>query len=270
MNALSVVTSFSERGWHEYGRRFCATFFEYWPKNVALHIASEDMDAVAVRDSAEHALEFHFHPLDNPFIQRFARDKRAQGREQHASDVGWTPKKLADGYNFRYDAYRFAKKVFAIEAAAAQCYAGGRLFWVDADVVTFEPVPLDLLERLLPDDVALSCLDRQPYHSECGFVGYNLSHPAARGFIRDFAQLYEGGEVFGLREWHDSWVFDWLRLNMQVPTYAIPHCSKKQPFINSELGRYMDHMKGSNKALGRTPQHLMVAGHGHRYWRDSA
>src|SRR6267154_2086897 len=67
--------------------------------------------------------------------------------------------------------------------AARTFCAGGRLFWVDADVFTFAPVTHDLLNRVLPAERALSCLDRGQYHSECGFVGYNLDDSQARVFI---------------------------------------------------------------------------------------
>lgn len=272
--SITVVTSCSAKGWLEYGKRFIETFAEYWPPSVQLLLFSEDPEPVsAVRAGRQvgqmRATAFDLLRASRPakaFLERHADDVRAQGRKQEPGQIGWTPNKVAAGYNFRYDAVRFSKKVFAI-AAAAQVVTHGRLFWVDADVVTFEPVPFELLPRMLPDGFALSCLDRGTYHSECGFVGYNLEHPETRPFIAAFAGRYALGEVFRFEEWHDSWVFDWLRRARSVPTHLIPHRSNKQPFINSELGRYMDHLKGNSKGLGRSPVRHMVAGHDHRYWR---
>ena len=257
---VSVVTSFSARGWKEYGQRFCDTFTRHWPPGVALYAVSEDMGRLRLWDESPAARAFHERHKDNPL---------AHGRVQRAGDYGWTPKKIAAGYNFRLDAYRFAKKVFAVQIAA-HLAGGGRLFWVDADVLTFAPVPAELFARVLPDEAALACLDRGTYHSECGFVGYNLEHEACGEFIAEFARLYASGEVFGLKEWHDSWVFDHTRKRMGIPTHAIPHCSRHHPFVNSELGRYMDHLKGSRKSMGRTPAHEMLAGFGGAYWRGAA
>ena len=174
--------------------------------------------------------------------------------------------------DFSRDAFRFANKVFAIRAAARTTShepRATRLFWLDADVVTFEPVPLTLLDEVLPPDVALSCLDRGPYPSECGFVGYNLAHPATLPFIEALASLYASDEVFKLQEWHDSYVFDWLRRKGNVPAHCIPYAAgqKRHPFVNSALGRYMDHLKGPRKHLGKTPRGEVVTHRDVGYWR---
>lgn len=272
MSQITVVTSCSRSGWETYGRRFVETFLEYWPEDVALHLVTEDLPGDAItsvkwkRDFSVWAL-WKASPAARAFHERHDTNALARGTERRPEHVGWTPKKAQAGYNFRYDAYRFAKKVFAIELIARHT-AAGRLFWVDADVATFAPAPREVLEKLLPVDKALSCLDRgELYHSECGFVGYGLDHAATRPFIEAFAKLYAADEVFALQEWHDSWVFDWLRRRMKVPTYAIPHCSRSQPFANSELSRFADHAKGANKAIGRTPKEKRVIRDAIGYWQ---
>lgn len=263
----TVVTSCSRSGWEAYGRRFMQTFAQYWPAEVELAVYSEDLKLQEAGnfDVRGRLVDLHAASASREFCARHADDLEKHGRRQLPHHVGWTDKKKREGYNFRYDAVRFAKKVFAIEAAAQGL--DGRLFWLDMDVVTFAPVPLALLERMLPAEAALSCLDRgELYHSECGFVGYNLEDPECRRFIAEFAALYATDTVFGLQEWHDSWVFDSLRRKLGVLAWKIPHNSRSQPFINSDLGKYMDHMKGSSKERGRTKPELMVAGHRHAYW----
>lgn len=256
MTGINVITSCSRAGWQEYGRRFVETFLQHWPADVGLHLVSEDdLDTT----SQGWPRSFNFWRLSESaraaeFDRRHRDNPRMHGRVKFETDAGWSPRKQQRGYNFRYDAYRFAKKVFAIELVAHAAAKTERLFWIDADVVTFAPVPPALLERLLPADKALSCLDRgTSYHSECGFVGYNLDHAMGRPFIAAFAALYASDRVCELGEWHDSWVFDWLRRDMKVPTYAIPHNSRHHPFVNSELGLCMDHLKGARKERGRTP-----------------
>lgn len=264
---VAVVTSCSAQGWLQYGERFVRTFREHWPREVTLHLVSED----ALPDCGAGV---KFWPLwasssmAREFEKRHAHRPVACGREARAGQIGWKEKQRAAGYNFRYDVVRFAKKVFAIELVSRTL--GGRLYWVDADVVSFAPVSLGLLAELLPAQAALSCLDRGSYHSECGFVGYNLEHAAARAFIEAFAATYASDDVFRLAEWHDSWVFDHERRRMHTPTHAIPHCSRRHPFVNSVLGLYMDHLKGRRKDLGRTPAHEMVAGYNLPYWRGAA
>jgi len=266
MPEIAVVTSCSAAGWEQYGRGFVETFTRYWPANVALYLCSEDLgprpiDAQLIDLAASEGwLAFEARHRDN---------QRAHGRARQAGDIGWTPNKIKAGYNFRYDAFRFAKKVFSIEAAMREV-GRGRLLWVDADVVTFAPVPEALLDELLPIGAALSALLRDGYHPECGFVGYNLEHEACRAFIAEFARLYASDEVFALQEWHDSWVFEWLRRKMGVPTHAIPHCSRRHPFPNSALGRVADHCKGDRKIAGRTDPREVFTHSDIPYWRGAA
>ena len=272
----AVVTSCSAKGWLQYGKRFVETFDRHWPVEVELHIVSEDMPAGAALGSfASSARPIMFHELwkvsrvAREFNDRHARNLLVHGKVRREGDFGWTPKKIAAGYNFRLDAYRFSKKVFGVEAVSKWTTAD-LLFWVDADVVTFAPVPIGLLSDLLPGDVALACLDRGDYHSECGFVGYDLTHQAARPFIRELCGLYASDEFLHLKEWHDSWVFDYVRKFLHTPTRKIEHCSRHHPFVNSVLGHYMDHLKGSRKEAGRTPLHEMRAGFTDPYWRGAA
>lgn len=268
MSSISVVTSCSASGWNEYGHAFVRSFEEFWPLEVDYYLVSEDRGQLPIGGGRCRVIDLLECRDADRFLRRHRDDKRASGHERLPTDVGWTPNKIAAGYNFRYDAFRFAKKVFAI-AQVAQIVGHGRLFWVDADVVTFAPVPVALLERLLPESTALCCLDRGAYHSECGFVGYRLDHPRAREFIAAFAGLYASDEVFGLQEWHDSWVFDWLRRKMKVPSVAIPHRDRRHPFVNSELGQYMDHKKGARKQAGTRRSELRI-NRDVPYWRGVA
>ena len=268
----AVVSSCSGRGWVDYGARFVDSFLRFWPQSIDLILCSED----DLRDAAKHhayAPNFtliDLRPAVSGFLQRFGSDPIMNGRQQLPGQRGWTPKKLANGYNFRYDAARFGLKAFSI-AAAAERVGRGKLYWADADIVTFAPVTRALLTETLPDAFALSCLDRgADYHSECGWVGYDLNHEQTKPFILAFRDLYESGSVRELAEWHDSWVFDWLRRQRQVSTYHIPHKSRKHPFANSCLSKAMDHCKGDRKRLGKTPSAEVAACYRqHEYWRTA-
>lgn len=262
---ITVVTSCSAAMWEQSGFRFVESFGRYWPKDAKLIVVTEDAEIVKECP----CIEYLRWPDAQAFFKRHATSARAKGIERHASDRGWTPNKVARGYNFRYDAFRFAKKVFSIAMVADDIEERGRLFWLDFDVITFAPLGVDVLRRLLPEQYALSCLDRGTYHSECGFVGYNLDHPMGRAFVREFAALYASDHVFGLQEWHDSWVFDWLRRKTNVPTHSIPHQSRHHPFVNSELGRYADHCKGARKENG-TQRRELVTNHDVPYWQARA
>lgn len=273
---VTVVTSCSLRGWKEYGLRFVDTFHKFWPEKIALHIVSEDPLTIPNeikkrREIVTWDLEAS-DPMAKLFYTRHKDNKKCRGQLPSASGArqailmghkyGVAPGQ-STAYNFRYDAWKFSKKPFAIKLVA-DCMIGGgnktHLIWVDADTVTFAPVPFEMLERMPPAEFALACLDRGIYHSECGWIGYNLAHPGAHRFITEFANLYYTDQVFALKEWHDSWVFDWHRRRTKVPSYHIPHKNSGHPFVFSELGTYMDHLKGARKTGGVSHDHPRFGG----------
>lgn len=249
VDSVHVVTSCSLDGWDRYGYKCLSSLLPAWPKEINVHIVSEDhlpLEQVARFEGRTDRLTFHplynYGPAKN-FFERHKDNNSAKGKAAHM-------------YDFRRDAYRFSKKVFAIKLVSMLLPAG-RLLWLDADTVTLHPVPLELLHRLPPDDYDIAFLDRSKlrYHSECGFVGYNLNRASTREFIAKFVQLYETDEVFKLKEWHDSWVFDWLRKSNGNKCYPIPYTNITHPFNYSELGKYMDHLKGARKKLGISVEH---------------
>lgn len=244
---VSVVTSFSAAGFAKYGRRCIETLHEFWPQNVSLYIVSEDdIEAPKLEGRQVHFLNLcESSSWAKDFYSRHEHNSIAHGRGPKASSPKHN-RHWKTGYNFRLDAYKFSKKVFAIEAVARRV-SGGKLIWLDADTVTHQPVPSELLDRMPPSDYSIAYLNRGYYHSECGFVSYDLNKPETREFITQFAALYHSGVVFNLKEWHDSWVFDWLRKKLGIRAWPIPHQHYGQPFDHSELGRYMSHLKGDLK-----------------------
>lgn len=261
---ITVVTSCSAKGYAEYGQRFVETFDRHWPRDITLYVVSED-ELVGLPKRTRF-VPLYLSDKARHFEERHRDNLIGHGRQQAGGQNHWTPKKLQERYNFRYDAYRFAKKVFAIDLAAALTKTG-RLYWIDADTITHATVSAKTIEGFLPSNAALSCLDRGQYHSECGFVGYNLDHAATRPFIDAFADTYASDRVFKLAEWHDSWVFDHLRRKMSVPAFHIPHQSRSHPLINSKLGCMFDHCKGARKETGRTPKTERIIKDGTAYWQ---
>jgi len=241
---IAVITSCSLGGWNQYGQKCLQTILQHWPKEVAVHLVSEDKLPLNEVKGSERVLVWNLlehHTDAKAFYTRHKDNKRAHGRAR-------------SGYNFREDAFKFSKKVFAIDLVA-RYYMEGRLLWLDADTVTLKDIPLEFLEKLLPEEFDVGYLARRSYHSECGFIAYNMNRIEARNFIRRFAELYTKDEVFSIKEWHDSWVFDWLRTSQPIKSYPIPHTNNAHPFVYSDLGKYMDHLKGARKNLGMSVEH---------------
>jgi len=238
-----IVTSFGTNGYRLYGRRFIETFSKHWPSDVQLTVYFEnelpdcvgDTPAnVVYRDLFEYGEMCQFLNENN--------DDIAKGRWPMEGKV-WKPKAIKAGYNFKFDAYKFARKPFAIYHAITHTNANA-IHWLDADIVTLQPVPQTLLHETLPRDYDISRLHRPGYHSECGYIGITVCHDTV-AFYKEFKNLYLDGRYLTLKEWHDSFVFDvLLRNNPNFNVYDIPHQSKRHPFVNSILGEYMDHLKG--------------------------
>lgn len=244
----TVVTSFSPEGFEKYGRDFIRTFHEFWPKGVDLVIYTEgqsvpDEWCLPLSDLEEwtwfnEALKF-------PLFR------------------GKTPQ----GYNIQYDA-RMARKTF-IQADAVKRF-GGKVFWIDADVVTFAPVPETFLDAMLPDD-KLSCyLGRDGwFYTESGFLGFNADHPGCDGFMQVYKGMFLNGYIFLNTAWHDCIAYDTVRqagdpiffhnLAANLPRGTM------HPFVNSELGKYMDHRKGPRKG-GKSHQSDLVILRSEPYW----
>lgn len=245
LSGHTVVTSFGPAGWNRYAKAFIDTFYEFFDPSVTLLAYWEGArPAYGGILPGYNLLElepcagFLARHRDNPVIQG-----KVEGLQSR-----WAPAARREHYSFRHDAYKFARKVFAI-AHAARCRGRGRLYWIDADVVCKRHVPLSLLNRLLPEDVSLCYLSRGNYHSELGFVGYNLERSETHAFLTAYEAEYSE-DVFMRRQfWDDCNVFDALIDELEPVVREIPSTSRSQPFDNSVLGKCMVHLKGARKLL---------------------
>jgi hypothetical protein len=92
-------------------------------------------------------------------------------------------------------------------------------------------------------------------------------------FLAEFERFYEDADngIFELEEWHDSFVFGHIlnqltKIDNNVLDYSADMYLKEaktggggHPLINTELGRWIDHMKGDRKNTGKSlPKDIMV------------
>jgi hypothetical protein len=246
---FTIVTSFNAAGMAVYGQTMIDSFDQYWPQSVKLVVYAENCtprvpsDRVQVIDLMAVSKDL----VD--FKQRHADNPQANGLV--AKDTNLPFKDNA----FKWDAVRFSHKVFAVIHACANIDSDW-VIWLDADTKTFDTVPNNFLSSIC-DSRALACYlgRREKYHSECGWVAYNRKHPALSSFMTAWHHLYISDQIFDLREYHDSFVFDELRRRWQTEhktyfhnlTPPLPGKGPGHPFIASALGQYMDHMKGSKR-----------------------
>jgi len=124
----------------------------------------------------------------------------------------------------------------------------------------------------VPPDCLVAFLAR-PNHSECGLVGYNLRHPAAKSFLERFRRLYVDDLLFREAEYHDAYLFDRLRREFECRGHrshdmarGVGSAAGRHVFVNSALGRYMDHLKGDRKSDGRSRAADVRSPHAGAYW----
>lgn len=266
---LIFVTSFSPAGYQEYGRRFLETFVQFWPKDALLAVFHEEQ-----RPPIDDPRILYFNLLEDrdlqDFMVRFGGDPAARG----VSKVGGEMVR-----NFRFDALRFAPKVFALTSPVLP--TSSWRVWIDADVETVKKIPDTFFSKLLRDEKSVAMYLGRPREvfptSECGFVAYRGGTEAGRQFLIDFRLNYTTGKVFDMPEWHDSFVFDILRRayeevgctfkNLAAEYYAglkgdLSFEEHGHPWPHTRLGEYLVHNKGpqgKEKAIGHTvarPQHV--------------
>jgi hypothetical protein len=262
MSKIAVVTTFHEAGLKSYAQRMINTFCENWPQEVKLYLYPEQCNP-RVPDHGRIMLT----SLDD-VAELTAFKKQWHNVPKANGDVSTDPvrsKRKDAGKGFKWDAVRFAHKVYAIFDCARTADAD-ILIWMDADTVCHSPITMLQLENLCPLSFDLGYLGREAKYSECGLYSLTLTSPIVKDFLKAFQQAYDDAEngIFKLDEWHDSFVFDAVRktvqlneLNWSEHLYDLrpgPRNSvgEGHPLINSEWGAYLDHLKGDRKTEQRS------------------
>ncbi len=248
-----VVTSFHAAGYAKYGAQCIETFLARWPTDVSLWVYAEDV-AVETSDPRLCVLD---HVATLPKLRQFRDAYRA-----NPYATGTDPHGSGRSGDFRWDAVRFANKVFAItdairRARTMPALCAGQLLWLDADTVTHTDIPVEFLDRMAPRGPELAAYLNRRTYPECGWVGYNLAHPQIGAFIERFEQIYLSGDFLDLKESHDSYVFWMVVKEFETARLArFKHLGDSRArghiFINSPLGAYVDHLKGDRKEAGRS------------------
>ena len=195
------VTSFGPSGYDLYGRTFLETFVK--------HV---DCDLVVYIEGQENR------PLFSHPRVTFRDLTAAKGLQQTLAITSFPAARGMlwgnEQRNYRFDVHKFCRKSFAqIDAAVRWFNEGGEaLYWIDADVEFFSGFPLPNVAHTF-----MLYLGRPEWHSCASFVGWNLKHAACQKFFDRYLGIYTTGTVFALPEWHDSYILDWLRAQLNVP-----------------------------------------------------
>jgi hypothetical protein len=100
----------------------------------------------------------------------------------------------------------------------------------------------------------------------------HLTSPVAQEFLTEFQRMYDDAEngIFTLKEWHDSFVFDAVRIKFLMHELNWSQgliTGEGHPLINCEWGTYIDHLKGARKDQGRSRRSDLVVQRKENYWQ---
>lgn len=273
MKNISVVSTFHKPVLDLYGQRFVDSFSKNVDSKVKLFLYAEDCkpivndDRIIVLDQKQEL------PKLVAFKERWKDDPKANGIPP--ADI--KARRPKDWHKeFKWHAIRFANKVYAVFDAATRCNTDW-LVWLDADSYVHSPINKKQLLQFCPDSAWMSYLGRGKKWPECGFYGLNLKSIEGQEFLKRFEQVYEDAEngIFCMEEWHDSYVFEEVRKEMQI---KYPHSSyynisgnlingEGHPFVNSDLGKYFDHLKGDRKTIGKSFEKDLIINRNEEYWK---
>ena len=260
----TVITTFNADGYAKYGQRMIQTFLQNWPVDLVVYA-----EGCNVTETAPNLLVRDISVVTDltAFKQQWQGVPKANG------DVGADPvrsQRKDAGKGFKWDAVRFAHKVYSIFHCAKHTDTDW-LIWMDADTVCHSPITQEDLERLCPETSDLCFLGRRGKYTECGLYAMNLRNQRTRNFLTQFQRYYDDAEqgIFTLAEWHDSFVFDAVRKHhplVEIDWSSHLITGEGHPLINSAWGAYLDHLKGDRKTLGKSKAKDLKIQRTESYW----
>lgn len=256
---MLMITSFNEILLEQYGRRMVKEFSEMSDGSVRLAVIYEgDM----IPDISWKNVEFirFIHSGHHNFMKKFGHLYEANGIK-----IEFLPNNEVNvTRDFKFDAVRFSFKIFSLLEALDLLKPRNYFGWIDADIRCLKKFNSTELLKFFPDDnQVMSYLGRTGFpssgaYSECGFLGFNAKHPSTVDFLNRMAEIYQNGEIFTHEQWHDSWIWDQIRIEFEGRGIEFKNISgvassTDHPFINTDLGIYFDHLKGpERKRVGQS------------------
>jgi hypothetical protein len=260
----TFITSFNEKLYNSYGKKFIQSWKEHAQQDVKLIVCFEgEISDEIIRHTQDNLTIIGINTQKQSiFFNKFGRLNEARGIRLAKNPLD--PKTLNFNYNYRFDAIRFSFKIFSFVKCMELNLINTDFAWLDADVVCLKDFDSDDMNNFFPAENQLaSYLGRSKYplpnpYSECGFVGYNYYHPKCLEFIDSMYKLYENGDIFSLKEWHDCMVFDHVRninesLGVEFKNLSAEFLDSDHPFMLTGLSHFFDHLKGpERKKIGHS------------------
>jgi len=154
---------------------------------------------------------------------------------------------------------KFAKKAWSFIHAMENSTAD-RIVWLDADVLSVDHLPLELLQNVLPSNVLSTHMgvtytaakDGSPgrwFVPETGFFAVNTHHPQFKEFASEYQRHYVERDNTMLRRFYDNDVYGYVFEKLKAPGNDL--CKDftkgyKTPLRHTVLGPYIEHYKAKH------------------------
>lgn len=253
---ISFISSMNLKLYHQYGKRFLEEFAKYSSNELFLFIVFEGEYPEEILHISNNIIVMPFaNPSHTNFLKKFGRLQEAHGLKiKTFLENG--QKKISLSNDYRWNAIRFSFKPFSIFHVLDYVPEDlDFLIWTDSDLrCKKEFASSDLVEFMPERDEVMSYLGRKNSYSECGFLGFNLKNNSTHEYINRMIDIYSTGEIFSLEQWHDSFVWDWVRKEFESNNYKFKDISgeghdKEHVFMNTNLSNFFDHLKGPQRKI---------------------
>lgn len=235
---ITLVTSLGLGGWELYGSKTIPKMRDLWPADRFLLYA--EIGHVPKEVSGWEMRWTETIPGYNSYCARCSASPIYSGRRPHP-DHKWKRKELDNGYAYKWDAAKFGKMAICFGDAARRA-DDGILIWLDADVMSHNPVPKPILEKQLRENSDVAYLGRERIHSETGIVLFRI--PEGRKIGETWGDLYLSDEVFSLPEWHAAYIFDIAVKRYAKAPYNMTSSGQRHVWFQGPFRKYADHLKG--------------------------
>jgi hypothetical protein len=245
MKKFSVVTTFNKKGFDAFGKEMIISFDKFWSKDIALNVYYEDMNLPDIETSNR----IFFSSFNEEVKKWYKFQSNFFLRELNKPDCPINS-------FYKYSAIKFAHKIYAIEKQLEKNFSE-YLIWLDSDVITFKKIENSFIDTLVDNNSYLTFLGREHvnFHSEAGFLIFNTKNKFHKIFWKRMMEMYDQGKLFDQNEWHDSYILDVVRLelekkslkNINISLMGLRWVDPLYIFDNSVLGEFMNHFKGKRK-----------------------
>jgi hypothetical protein len=224
---IGIVTTFSDKGYDEYGKYFVESCKKFISKDIQIFFYIDNV---------------HIVPDSNFVIRKL---------EESIPDLTIFKNRNKDKVpgKFIYDAVRFSHKSYCIYHASTNCDVD-ILIWLDSDTEIYSNIDKSYLMKFLPDGMFTSYLGR-PKYSETGFLAFDLRNPYSKEFFELYKWYYDSNEIYKLKGQLDCHVYDAARRKLEednkIKNYNLSPEGIGKHHFNHVFEGYMIHYKGDSK-----------------------